>query len=129
MAKKHPYARYPQTAQDFHLNHLYVEQLSVPIKSLYRYLRLPCFYLKYPSEFDASWPCLVVSMDRKGGSYGYFAPEIKPDSINDGWANYKFEYLTPEIRNRNDILKIYIWKRSKKSFDVDNFMVKIFEKN
>ena len=87
------------------------------------------FDLKYPSEFDASWPCLVVSMDRKGGSYGYFAPEIKPDSINDGWANYKFEYLTPEIRNRNDILKIYIWKRGKKSFDVDNFMVKIFEKN
>jgi hypothetical protein len=86
------------------------------------------FKARYPEGFDNTWPCLVVAMDRKGGNYGYFAPEIKPDSLNTDWASYKFEYLTPEIRNTNDQLKYYIWKRDQKGFDVDDFRIEIFER-
>jgi hypothetical protein len=84
--------------------------------------------VRYPEGFDNTWPCLVVAMDRKGGNYGYFAPELKPDSIHSDWVTFKFEYLTPEIRNTNDQLKYYIWKRGEKGFDVDNFRIEIFER-
>lgn len=87
------------------------------------------FDARYPSDFKDTWPCMVITMDRKEGNYGYYAPEIKPDSLNNEWASYHFEYLTSEIRNRNDFLKFFIWKRGKTSFDVANFKVEIFEKN
>lgn len=86
------------------------------------------FKVRYPEGFNDTWPCLVVAMDRKGDNYGYFAPEIKPDSLNSNWASFKFEYLTPEIRNTNDLLKCYIWKRGQKGFDVDNFRIEVFER-
>ncbi len=86
------------------------------------------FDLRYPEGFDGPWPCAVINMDHKDGSYGYYAPEIKPDSLHHGWQSYRFDYLTPEIRNRKDKLKFYIWKRGKKGFEMDNFKVTVFEK-
>jgi len=86
------------------------------------------FEVRYPGTADDPLPCLVTSMEHKRGSYGYFARDIKPDSIPGQWKKCRFEYLTPEIRNVHDDLKIYIWNRDKKSFDVDNFKVEIFEK-
>ena len=86
------------------------------------------FDLRYTDGFEGSRPCMVVTMDRKGGNYGYYAPQIKPDFINNNWERYTFEYLTPELRNRNDYLKFFFWKRGKSSFDIDNFKVEVFGK-
>ncbi|MBI9037948.1 MAG: hypothetical protein JEY97_07435 [Bacteroidales bacterium] len=84
--------------------------------------------VKYPAGFENPKPCLVVSMNRKEGNYNYFAPEMKSDSTHNRWERYQFEYLTPEIRNRKDDLKFYIWNRGKGDFLIDNFKVEIFEK-
>jgi hypothetical protein len=86
------------------------------------------FDLRYPEGFSGSLPCIVTTMDHHGGSYGYFAPEIKPDSLPSRWKKYSYEYLTPEIRNRSDYLKIYFWNRGSDGFDVDNFKIEVFEK-
>ena len=86
------------------------------------------FDIKYPENFEGNWPCMVIAMDRKGGNYGYYAPQIKPDSVRNQWVNFTYEYLTPELRNRDDFIKYFIWKRGKSSFDVDNFKVEVFEK-
>jgi hypothetical protein len=84
--------------------------------------------IRYPIDFDGEFPCLVMTMEYKGKSYGYFAPELKPDSLKNDWKHFEFDYLTPVIRNNNDRFKCYIWNRVYKSFDVDNLKVDIFER-
>jgi len=86
------------------------------------------FDLRYTENLDSILPHMVFTMNRKEGNYGYYSPEIKIDSLNTNWKHYSFEYLTPPIRDHEDQLMYYIWKRGKKSFDIDNFNVEIFEK-
>jgi hypothetical protein len=85
------------------------------------------FDLKFPAGFEGQWPCMVMTMDRRGGNYGYFAPEIKPDNLNENWVHYSFNYLTPEIRDREDELKYFIWKRGAMGFEIENFSIEVFE--
>jgi len=107
---------------------------------------LPLFEKKYKelSQKDHSWikfslkvksfhqneplPCLVLTMERKEGVYGYSAPEIKGNITKNEWIEFQTEYLTPEIRNTNDLFKCYIWKRGKNEIDVKDVRVEIFEK-
>ncbi len=83
--------------------------------------------IRFPNDFEGQLPCLVMTMEHKGGIYGYLAPEIKIDSTKNQWHKYELDYLTPEIRNTKDIWKSYIWKRSKSTFDIDNFKIEVFE--
>jgi len=84
--------------------------------------------IRFPEGFEGPFPCFVMTMERKEGSYRYFAPEVKPDSAYDQWKRIDLEYLTPEIRNTHDRFKCYIWKRGKDSFDIDNVKVELFKK-
>jgi hypothetical protein len=84
--------------------------------------------IRFPDNFKGPMPCLVMTMERKGGVYGYLAPAIKPDSIKGRWQRFQRSYLTPEIRNKNDHFKCYIWKRSKSRFDIKNLSLVQFEK-
>lgn len=77
--------------------------------------------------YNDTKPCLVLSMEYKGAAYGYYAPTIEVDSAKNKWSRFEIEYLTPEIRNKNDIFKYYIWKRGKTPFDIDNIKVEIYE--
>jgi hypothetical protein len=86
------------------------------------------FNVRFPDKLTGAWPYLVTSMEHKGKSYNYYAGEIKSDTTSQKWKECRFEYLTPEIRNVNDYLKIYIWNRDKEIIDVDHFKVEIFEK-
>jgi hypothetical protein len=83
--------------------------------------------IRFPSDFKGPLPCMAMTMEHEGGSYGYFAPEIKIDTADNHWHRYELDYLTPEIRNTNDVWKSYIWKRGKSTFDIDNFKIEIFE--
>lgn len=83
--------------------------------------------IRFQADFEGPAPCMVMTMEHKGGSYGYFAPEITLDSTKNQWHTYELEYLSPEIRNKKDIFKSYIWKRGKSTFDIDNFKIELYE--
>ncbi len=83
--------------------------------------------VRYPDNFSGSLPCLVMTMEYKGGVYGYLAPEIKIDSSKNKWYTLTFDYLTPEPRTTKDIFKCYVWKRGSSTFDIDNFKIEVFE--
>lgn len=87
------------------------------------------FDIRFPKDFEGQYPCLITTMDRKEGNYGYYGPEIKPDSTSQEWKTCEFNYLTPDIRDENDILMYYIWNRGKRSFYIDNFRVSVYQKN
>jgi hypothetical protein len=84
--------------------------------------------IRFPNDFEGSLPCIVNSMERKIWPYGYHATEIKLDSLPNHWRRIEEMYITPEIRSGNDRFKIYIWKRGKSVFDIDNLKVEVFEK-
>lgn len=84
--------------------------------------------IRFPKEFEGTPPCMVLSMDRKGGPYGYSATEIKPDSALNQWHKIEVMYLTPEIRSGKDRIKCYIWKRGKSQFDIDNIKLEVYKK-
>jgi hypothetical protein len=85
------------------------------------------FDVRYPENFQGSLPCFVMTMERREGSYRYFAPEIKADTIDNHWKHFEWEYLTPEIRNSHDRFKCYIWKRGASSFDIDNVKIELYK--
>ena len=82
--------------------------------------------VRYPAGFTGTLPCFVMTMERKEGSYRYFAPEIKADNLGT-WNHFEFVYLTPEIRSPKDRFKCYIWNRSKAPFDVDNIRIDLYK--
>lgn len=83
--------------------------------------------IRFDSSFNETPPCLVISMERKEGPYGYKTLTLYPDSARCRWHQFTFVYQTPEIRSKHDRFKCYIWKRSKHGFDVDNFKLQFFK--
>ncbi|NTV84630.1 MAG: hypothetical protein HGA23_10080 [Bacteroidales bacterium] len=84
--------------------------------------------VRFPDNFEGPLPCFVMTMERKEGSYRYFAPEITIDSGYNHWTRFEFEYLSPEIRDIRDRFKCYIWKRGKSVFDIDNVRIELYQK-
>jgi hypothetical protein len=83
--------------------------------------------IRFAENFKEPYPLLVMSMEHKGKIYGYHSFEIKPDSVYSRWSNIKSMYLTPEIRDIDNVFKAYIWKRGTQQFDIDNFRLDVFE--
>ena len=84
--------------------------------------------IRYPPDFEGQLPCLVTTMERSNGSYNYLAHEIKFEHDTGQWHRYTHDYLTPELRSRDDVVKCYLWKRGQSSIDIDNFKLEIYEK-
>jgi hypothetical protein len=85
------------------------------------------FDARFPAGLGDPPPCLVSTMERREGAYGYRAFEIRPDGISANWKHFTVEYLSPEIRNTKDEFKCYFWNRSKVLLDIDNFRITVFE--
>lgn len=72
-------------------------------------------------------PILVALMlDRKEGAYSYKTFELENNASD--WKVASFYYLTPEIRNVNDIVKLDFWKRSSCELIIDDFVLSAYEK-
>jgi hypothetical protein len=72
-------------------------------------------------------PILVaVMMNRHEGAYGYKTYEL--ENNNSVFKHYELYYLTPEIRNSKDELKVDFWKRTSCELEIDNYQITIFEK-
>ena len=80
-----------------------------------------------PEGYKGELPCLVITMDRKGKSYGYQTSCVSEDDIKyNQWFTIYLDYLTPPVRNRNDRIKTYIWHRGKMPVYIDNFKIDLF---
>ena len=84
--------------------------------------------MRFPANFEGKPPCIVMSLERRNGTYGYFAPEVKLDSLPNHWRRVEVLYLTPELRSPRDRVKCYVWKRGKSTFDIDNLKLEVYIK-
>lgn len=66
---------------------------------------------------------IVATMDH-GGNYGYTAQGFKPNDYKTGqWNHLTFTYLTPPIRDPEDPISVYLWKRKKLDIQIKNIKV------
>ena len=84
--------------------------------------------VRYDTTQVGMRPLVINTMDRKNGSYGYFATECVGPTDSQGWMTIETLYLTPEIRTTRDKFKLYIWNRYAQIVDVDDVSVEILEK-
>ncbi len=84
----------------------------------------------YPTKDVVSNPfSLVVHFVHNGYSYkyGHYDSENMKLELNK-WNKIDFNYLTPEVRRKNDFVKIYFWNRGKAPVFIDDFEISAFEK-
>ncbi len=81
--------------------------------------------LKPIKKIDA---LLVISFLHIDRAYQYRTYPIANDSsLLYSWHDLQSDYLTPEIRSRNDRLQVYIWNRGKSLYAIDDVSIEIFE--
>ena len=84
--------------------------------------------IKLPENIGNKQPLLVFSMERKEGAYGYFARQIKSDLEKNGWRTFSISYLTPNIRDKEDRLKTFVWNKEKIDFEIRDLKIEVFER-
>lgn len=85
------------------------------------------FPMIVPDENTAS---LVITFQHKGEPYNYRAASIslKEYTMKPGeWNKMRVDYLTPEVRSKDDTVKIYFWLQGKTPVLIDNLKVEIFD--
>ncbi len=82
----------------------------------------------YPKTYNDSWPALVMTFEHNSGSYKYFAGDLVCNKDDKGlWKHITFDYQTPEVRDINDLFKVYIWHRGKKPVFLKNLVIEAFD--
>jgi len=82
------------------------------------------------APIDDNSASLVITFQHKGENYGYRAKSIslKEFGIKTGtWNRMSMDYLTPEVRSKDDSVKIYFWLQGKNPVLTDNLKIDIFE--
>lgn len=70
----------------------------------------------------------VVTFSHDGWTYKYKTIDLNKENLKlNEWNKISMDYLTPEVRSKNDELSIYIWNRGKKEIFFDNMEVLIFD--
>ncbi len=76
----------------------------------YAWLRISAEVYVPDSAADA--PMLVCHFNYKDKPYKYSTTEYQIPGIRKGeWQRISMDYMTPEVRNRKDYVKIYLWYR------------------
>ncbi len=73
-------------------------------------------------------PVMVMTLHHKGEAYRYRTAQwqIPPDTRNT-WVPITMDYLTPEVRSKQDNLKVYVWNEHGGPWRVDELKVEVWE--
>jgi len=73
---------------------------------------------------------LIFKFENKRRPYGFWGYDAEKGQLKIGeWNLISVDYLTPEVRSVNDVLKVFIFHRGKGLLFIDNFKVEVFERN
>ncbi|MCX6283633.1 MAG: hypothetical protein NTW31_05300, partial [Bacteroidetes bacterium] len=69
---------------------------------------------------------LVISLENSKGSYGYKAVYLEKSGFEKGkWNKVLLNADLPDIKSKDDIIKVYIWHRGKSDLIVDDLIIDI----
>jgi hypothetical protein len=71
---------------------------------------------------------MIFNFEHKNKAYAFTGFDAEHMKLNIGqWNKIQVDYLTPEVRSVNDILKVFLYHRGNDSLWIDNFKVEVFE--
>jgi hypothetical protein len=83
-------------------------------------------YLTAPASESNS--ALVIAVESKGKSIKYLTQEVKSLHIQaNTWTPIQLDFLTPEIRHRDDKIIVYYWNMENKPVLIDDLQVEVYE--
>ena len=90
------------------------------------------FYVFLQNGWQQKDFSLVIQFTHKGKAYKYKTLNIKTvfedEALESGkWNQFSLDYLTPEVRSKTDVLKIYFWNNGMGKIIVDDLTIQIFE--
>ena len=107
------------------------KQYSTITRKDHAWIRTTFWYYPVYSAEEAKLS-LVVTFDHNDAYYKYEAADIginaTQKAIPGQWNKFVFDYLTPEVRSKNDKVNIYLWLRGKGPVYIDDLKVEAFEK-
>ncbi len=81
-----------------------------------------------PNTYNETLPALVVTFDHGGKVYKYATRDFKyEDGEKREWKKISLDYQTPEVRDVNDCLKVYVWHRGRKPVYVKNLKIEAYD--
>ncbi len=81
-----------------------------------------------PENYNEPLPLLVVTFIHDKKCYKYLTKELKSDNDTSGvWQKSFVDYLTPEVRDKEDTLQVYLWHRGKKPVYIKNLLVEAYD--
>jgi len=83
----------------------------------------------FPTEVENTRAWLVITFQHKGENYNYRAKSISADDIlmkPNTWNRLQMDYLTPEVRSKNDHVKAYFWLEGGDPVYIDNLKFDIY---
>ena len=73
-------------------------------------------------------PTLVIHFEHDGGTYKYMARDWEvPKNAKNVWVPFTVDYITPEVRSKQDKMKAYIWNQRGTPLRVDDLVIEVFE--
>lgn len=81
-----------------------------------------------PNNFQAESPRIVVHFNHgENGTYKYRDKYLHNNQLKQNeWNHIEYLYLTPEVRSKDDLFKVYLWHPTKANVNIDNFKVSVF---
>jgi len=77
---------------------------------------------------DSNRFALVMHFSYNGLAYQYKAIESPSMNLKSNqWNDISFDYLTPEVRRKNDIFRTFVWNMTGEPILVDELSVEVFE--
>jgi hypothetical protein len=73
---------------------------------------------------------MVITFQHNGEVYNYRAVSIASPAFHmkpGQWNKLRMDYLTPEVRSEDDVVKVYFWLQGKTPVYIDNLKIDIFE--
>jgi hypothetical protein len=114
-------------------NNVYSPAIEVPYheitKSYYAWIRASVWILKTgdPTENES---LLVIHFNYKEQPYKYRTVSFKNRDLPfqaGQWNRLTIDYMTPEVRTIDDLLKVYVWYRGQGDLYIDDLKVEVFE--
>jgi len=73
-------------------------------------------------------PLMVISFHHEGDAYKYRTePWVIPPDARNEWVTKTMDYLSPEVRNVADNVKVYIWNQAGNEQRIDDLRVDVYE--
>lgn len=82
--------------------------------------------LRAPAGWSGEPPCIVFEVRRAEGAYGYRTACTSVPATDSTWM-LEGRYMTPPIRDVEDIVRVYLWHRGGAPLEVADYTITIHE--